>query len=130
MNARTAVTTMVFAFSLMTTSPLSAEAGFAAEPVPPSGSAPNVPVLLPTVAARTKPGKVRQIGFTLQNGTAAVLRLQAGTDEILLQPGETRRVKLAEGTTLTTMAATPRFPAGAMLTTVSSALRGSILTVS
>ncbi len=126
MTMRRVMTTMVCGVSMMMASVM----GLAAPRVAPSGSAANVPVLLPVAASQAKPGKVRQVAFSLENGTAAVLRLRAGADEILLQPGETRKVKLAEGTALTTVDATPRLAAGAMLTTVSNALHGVTMRVS
>lgn len=125
MTAQNVMRTMVAVLVLVT-----AEAGFAVERGAAGGSGSDVPVLLPVAAGQAKPAKVRQVGFSLHNGTPGVLRLTAGAEQIELQPGETRHVKLPEGTAMTTVEATPRLAAGTKLTTVSQALHGVVLTVS
>ena len=112
MKHRMAVATLAFSVLL-----IGAPAVFAA---PLSG--PDTPV-----TAKQGTGKV--ISVNLQNASSTAITVQAGTQQIVLAPNTTSKVKVNVGTQLVNVNATPTYSAGTLLTTVGNDLDGSVLTI-
>ncbi len=79
------------------------------------------------VTAKQGTGKV--ISVNLQNASSSTLTVQAGAQQITLQPNTTSKVKVNVGTQLVNVNATPTYSAGTLLTTIGSDLDGSVLTI-
>ena len=72
-------------------------------------------------------GKVKTVNVHLRNDSQSAITIQAGDQQITLQPGKQSGLKLPEGTQLVNVSATPTHEAGAVIATVTSTLSGSTL---
>ena len=79
------------------------------------------------VSAKQGTGKV--ITVNLQNTSSTAVTVQAGTQQIVLAPNSTSKVKVNVGTQLVNVTATPTYGPGTLLTTIGSDLDGSLLTI-
>jgi hypothetical protein len=102
---RSIVTTMALAASL-----LSGAAMYAETPA-------SIPA---TTVASTK-----LVHFSLRNDTTAPITLQAGTQELTIQPGKATSVKLPVGTNVIAETATPNRAAGTVLVQVAELLNAA-----
>ncbi len=74
-------------------------------------------------------GKNKMITVKVQNASQGVLTIQAGDQQITVQPGMTGSLKVLEGTQIVNVNETAKLTAGAVIATAASNLNGSTLTV-
>jgi hypothetical protein len=80
-------------------------------------------------AVTAKQGTGKVITVNVQNASSTALTVQAGTQQIVIAPNSTSKLKVNVGTQLVNVTATPTYSAGTLLTTVGSDLDGSLLTI-
>jgi hypothetical protein len=90
-------------------------------------ASPLTAVHIPVQAKLGKTAKAKMVSLNLRNDSAAPIKVKAGDNEMTLAPGKLAAVKVAEGATIIAVEATPSFPAGAVLATVSSSLSQATL---
>ena len=73
--------------------------------------------------------KVKTVSFTVRNNTASSVTIQAGDQQYTLAPGKESKVKVAQGTQLTTVSATGAHAAGDVPGTADSTLGGNTLVI-
>ena len=76
-----------------------------------------------------KQGMGKLITINLHNTASMAVTVQAGTQQIVLEPNSTSKLKVNVGTQLVNVTPTPTYGAGTLLTTVGSDLDGSLLTI-
>lgn len=77
------------------------------------------------VAQQSPVKKQKTVKFTLKNPTTRTMDLKSGDEAITLQPGQSREMKVAAGTRITTASATASTPSGAVVTEVSDQMSGT-----
>ena len=87
------------------------------------------PLSGPDTPVTAKQGTGKVISINLQNASSAAVTVQAGTQQIVLAPNSTSKLKVNVGTQLVNVTATPTYNAGTVLTTVGGDLDGGLLTI-
>ena len=72
----------------------------------------------------------KMVSFSVRNDSKSTLVLQAGEQQISIDPGKTAKLKLAEGAQITNVNATEKRAAGSVVATVGKELDGNTLAVS
>ena len=95
-----------------------------------AGSLYAAPLTLFHGSASNKSSAAKMISFNVRNDSSTPLMLQAGDQQITIEPGKVAKLKLTEGASVTTVNATPNRAAGSVLATVGKQLEGNTLAVS
>lgn len=74
-------------------------------------------------------GKVKMISFSVRNDSKSTVKLTAGTQTMVIEPGKTVDAKVADGEKLTYAEATATRAAGDVLTTANSQLNGNTIAI-
>jgi len=92
-------------------------------------AAPAAPGAKTTTVSGTTQAKAKLISFHVRNDSATALVLQAGEQQITIEPGKTSNMSLQEGVQIVAVNAAGHLAAGSVLTTVSKDLNGNTLAI-
>jgi hypothetical protein len=72
-------------------------------------------------------GKTKLVSFNLRNDSKSPIRVKAGEQEMTLEPGKLTPIKLAVGDKIVAEETTPNYPAGTVISVVTSDLFNNTL---